>query len=72
MWTSIANLKENLNKITLDVQGDDDKELEIYGSENGRRSTFSDRRNFHTFAHSKPVSLSPLASGIDSPFNSEV
>ncbi|TYI54904.1 hypothetical protein E1A91_D11G105200v1 [Gossypium mustelinum] len=71
MWTSIANLKENLNKITLDVHGDDDEELEIYGSENGRHSTFSDRRNSHTFAHSKPVSFSSLASGIDSPFNSE-
>ncbi|KAG4119722.1 hypothetical protein ERO13_D11G097866v2 [Gossypium hirsutum] len=72
MWTSIANLKENLNKITLDVHGDDDEELEIYGSENGRHSTFSDRRNSHTFAHSKPVSFSSLASGIDSPFNSEI
>ncbi|KAB2056404.1 hypothetical protein ES319_A11G099800v1 [Gossypium barbadense] len=72
MWTSIANLKENLNKITLDVHRDDDEELEIYGSENGRHSTFSDRRNSHTFAHSKPVSFSPLASGIDSPFNSEI
>ncbi|KAA3475231.1 Golgin candidate 4-like protein [Gossypium australe] len=72
MWTSIANLKENLNKITLDVHGDDDEELEIYGSENGRHSTFSDRRNSHTFAPSKPVSFSPLASGIDSPFNSEI
>ncbi|XP_012490029.1 golgin candidate 3 isoform X2 [Gossypium raimondii] len=71
MWTSIANLKENLNKIKLDVHGDDDEELEIYGSENGRHSTFSDRRNSHTFAHSKPVSFSSLASGIDSPFNSE-
>ncbi|KAG8477459.1 hypothetical protein CXB51_031058 [Gossypium anomalum] len=72
MWTSIANLKENLNKITLDVHGDDDEELEIYSSENGRHSAFSDRRNSQTFAHSKPVSCSPLASGIDSPFNSEV
>ncbi|KAH1080986.1 hypothetical protein J1N35_020747 [Gossypium stocksii] len=71
MWTSIANLKENLNKITLDVHGDDDEELEIYGSENGRHSTFSDRRNSHKFAHSKPVSFSPLASRVDSPFNSE-
>ncbi|MBA0685940.1 hypothetical protein Goari_013577, partial [Gossypium aridum] len=55
MWTSIANLKENLNKITLDMHGDDDEELEIYGSENRRHSTFSDRRNSHTFAHSKPI-----------------
>ncbi|XP_022757467.1 golgin candidate 4-like isoform X2 [Durio zibethinus] len=71
MWSSIANLKENLNKIALDVHDGDDEELEIYGSGNGDDSTFFERRNSHSFAHSKPVSLSPVANGIDSPVNSE-
>ncbi|EOX95844.1 GRIP-related ARF-binding domain-containing protein 1 isoform 1 [Theobroma cacao] len=72
MWSSIANLKENLNKIALDVHDDDDEELEIYGSGNGDHSPFFDRRNSNRFAHSKPVSLSPVANGIDSPFNFEI
>ncbi|XVE73792.1 hypothetical protein DITRI_Ditri11bG0146800 [Diplodiscus trichospermus] len=72
MWSSIANLKENLNKIALDVHDDDDEELEIYGSRNGDHSPFSTRRNSHRFAHSKPLSLSPVTNGVDSPFNSEI
>ncbi|GLT60638.1 hypothetical protein SLA2020_333960 [Shorea laevis] len=76
MWSSIANLKENLNKIALDVHHDededDDEELEIYGSANGGDSSVSDRRNSHRFAHSKSVSPSPLANGIDSAFDSEI
>ncbi|OMP06255.1 putative Structural maintenance of chromosome 1 protein [Corchorus capsularis] len=72
MWSSIANLKENLNKIALDVHDDDDDELEIYSSGNGDQSPFFDRRNSHRFAQSKPVSLSPVANGIDSPYNSEI
>ena len=72
MWSSIANLKENLNKIALDVHDDDEDELEIYGSRNGDHSPVFNRRNSHRFSHSNPVSLSPVANGIDSPFNSEV
>ncbi|XVF73109.1 hypothetical protein PTKIN_Ptkin12aG0175100 [Pterospermum kingtungense] len=72
MWSSIANLKENLNKIALDVHDDDDEELEIYGSQNGDNSPFFSRRNSHRFSHSNSVSLSPIANGIDSPINSEV
>ncbi|XWS46161.1 hypothetical protein CRYUN_Cryun14cG0039900 [Craigia yunnanensis] len=72
MRSSIANLKDNLNKIALDVHDDDDEELEIYGLGNGDHSPFFDRRNSHRFAHSRPVSLSPVANGIDSPFNSEI
>ncbi|XWS76950.1 hypothetical protein CRYUN_Cryun01aG0221900 [Craigia yunnanensis] len=72
MWSSIANLKENLNKIALDVHEDDDEELEIYGTRNGDHSPFFNRRNSHRFAHSKLDSLSPVANGIDSPFNSEI
>ncbi|KAI8545037.1 hypothetical protein RHMOL_Rhmol07G0012100 [Rhododendron molle] len=73
MWSSIANVKENLHKIALDVHDDDDDEaLEIYNSpdRNGHLST--DRRSSHSFAHSSPASHSPLANGFGSPYNSEI
>ncbi|XP_059456767.1 golgin candidate 3-like isoform X2 [Corylus avellana] len=77
MWNSIANLKENLNKIALDVHDHDDDdeedELEIYASRNGLEdSSVSDRRNSHSFAHSKSVSRSPVPNGIDSAYNFEI
>ncbi|TYH95695.1 hypothetical protein ES332_A12G124300v1 [Gossypium tomentosum] len=72
MWSSIADLKENLHKIALDVYDDEDEEREIYGSGNGDHWPFFDRRNSHRFAHSKPVSVSPIANGTDSPINSEI
>jgi hypothetical protein len=77
MWNSIANLKENLNKIALDVhdQDDDDEEdeLEIYASRNGvEHSSVSDRRNSHSFANLKSVPWSPVPNGIDSAYNIEV
>ncbi|KAM7276579.1 hypothetical protein ACFE04_018445 [Oxalis oulophora] len=69
MRGSIANLKENLNRIALDVHDDEDDELEIYGYTNGDNSdTVSDRTNSHAFAHSKSVSRirsPPIANGID-------
>lgn len=73
MWGTIANLKENLNKIALDVHegdSDDDEELTISGSGNGDVTSVSDRRNSHRFA--KSVSRSPLPNGIDLPRNPEV
>ncbi|KAK8509654.1 hypothetical protein V6N13_093511 [Hibiscus sabdariffa] len=72
MWSSIADLKENLNKIALDVLDGEDEELEIYGSGNGDHSPFFERRNSHRFAHSKSTSLSAIANGTDSPINSEI
>ncbi|XVF80147.1 hypothetical protein PTKIN_Ptkin15bG0047200 [Pterospermum kingtungense] len=72
MRSSIANLKENLNKIALHVHDDDKDDLEIYGLGNGDHSSFFDRRNSHRFARSNPVSSSPVTNGIDSPFNSEI
>ncbi|KAK4270883.1 hypothetical protein QN277_019649 [Acacia crassicarpa] len=75
MWSSIANLKENLNKIAHDVhQDDDDDELENYNRPNGVDSPISDRRNSHSFAHSKLGSRSPLSNGMDDPaaFSSEI
>ncbi|XP_059634279.1 golgin candidate 4 isoform X2 [Cornus florida] len=69
MWSSIANLKENLNKIALDVHDDDDEEeaLEIYNSRDLRDSSVSDRRISHSSA-----SHSPVANGFDSPYISEI
>lgn len=71
MWSSIANLKQNLEKIALDVH-DDDEDLEIHASTNGYDSSVSDRRNSHRFAHSKSVSPSPIANGNDSPYTFEI
>ncbi|XP_015584426.1 golgin candidate 4 isoform X2 [Ricinus communis] len=71
MWSSIEALKQNLNKIALDVHDDgDEEELEIYASIND--GDYSDRRNSHSFAHSKPALRSPIANGIDSSFHSEI
>ncbi|CAI9102046.1 OLC1v1000236C4 [Oldenlandia corymbosa var. corymbosa] len=77
MWNSIAHLKENLNKITLDVyDGEDDEDDEVlsaYSSrdrENG--NSLFDRRNSHNFAHSMTPTHSPLANGFDSPYNSQI
>ncbi|XP_022147161.1 golgin candidate 3 isoform X2 [Momordica charantia] len=77
MWSSIANLKENLNKIALDVHHDDDEgEFPIYGSSayNGGDGdvSVSDRRNSHSFAHSNSVARSPIANGIDDTRHAEV
>jgi len=67
MWSSVANLKENLNKIAHDVHDDDeddDEDLTIYGSTNGG----TDRRNSNGFRYSR----SPMANGFESPVNPEV
>ncbi|MED6133333.1 hypothetical protein PIB30_027367 [Stylosanthes scabra] len=66
MWGNIANLKENLNKIALDVHDDDDDEiLRIYA---GSPAAVSDRRNSHSSANSKSPAVRshhPLANGTD-------
>ncbi|XP_021641894.2 golgin candidate 3 isoform X2 [Hevea brasiliensis] len=74
MWSSIETLKQNLNKIALDVHDvdDDEEELAIYGSSNGNDLSVSHRRNSHSLAHSKSVLQSPLSNGLDSPHNSEI
>ncbi|XP_023639487.1 golgin candidate 4 isoform X1 [Capsella rubella] len=75
MWSSIANLKENLNKIALDVHDDDedDEDLTIYGSTNGGGDFLdSDRRNSNGFRYSRSVSRSPMANGVESPVNHEI
>nr|KYP77198.1 hypothetical protein KK1_021474 [Cajanus cajan] len=69
MWGTIANLKENLNKIALDVHDDDhDEILRAYAAgspTDADNSAVSDRRTSHASAHSKSGIGSPLANGID-------
>ncbi|KAK9743059.1 hypothetical protein RND81_03G214300 [Saponaria officinalis] len=59
MWNSIANLKENLNKIAFDVHDDDDDQLWNHGGD----SPNNDRRRSHSLAHSN---------GVDSPYLHEI
>lgn len=72
MWSSIENLKENLNKIALDVHEDDDEEddLQRYGSPNGVSD--SDRRISSGFRSSRSISRYPISNGIESPVHHEV
>ncbi|KAG7025979.1 Golgin candidate 4, partial [Cucurbita argyrosperma subsp. argyrosperma] len=74
MWSSIANFKENLNKIALDVHHDDDEEeFAIYGSNGGDGDvSVSDRRNSHSFAHSNSVTRSPITNGIEDARHPEI
>ncbi|KAF5194438.1 Golgin candidate [Thalictrum thalictroides] len=86
MWSSIANLKENLYQIKLEVHDNDDEEeedseFEIYRSrsnsiDRGRRgeddSSISDRRVSHQFAQSKSPLRTPTSNGIDSRFREEI
>lgn len=69
----MANLKESLSKIALDVHDDDDEELSLYTtpprvqSENG--SSGSERRRSR---NSTAPTHSPIVNGYDSPSNHEV
>lgn len=70
MWGTIANLKENLNKIALDVHDDDDDDeiFQAYGAgspANGDNHVVSDRRSSHGSTRSKLGIRSPLANGFD-------
>ncbi|CAG7866158.1 unnamed protein product [Brassica rapa] len=75
MWSSIENLKENLNKIALDVHDDDEDEedLHSYGSSNGFGDVSdSNRRNSNGFRSSRSVSRYPISNGIESPSHHEI
>lgn len=78
MWSTIANLKENLNKIALDVHYADDDEDDIvlpsYGiPPDGESPTVSDRRSSRGSSHSNSIPRSPASNGItDHPYASEV
>ena len=72
MWsTTLANLKEDLNKIVLDVHDDDengDEYERLSEISNSRNSSFSDRR----FSRNHGRSASPMVNGRDSSSNLEV
>ncbi|CAI8607611.1 unnamed protein product [Vicia faba] len=76
MWSTIANLKENLNKIALVLHDDEEDEmLRMYGGKsttNGVESRVSDRRNSNRFLRSKSGIRSPLTNGIDHVSISEI
>ncbi|RDX75026.1 Golgin candidate 4, partial [Mucuna pruriens] len=74
MWGTIANFKENLNKIALDVHyADDDEDGVVFPSFDDDNATVSDRRSSHSFAHSKSLPRSPAVNGIsDHTYASEV
>ncbi|CAI9764862.1 unnamed protein product [Fraxinus pennsylvanica] len=79
MWNSVANLKESLSKIALDVHDDDgDEDLSIYTP---RRDRFdnsnnsysaSERRISLNFTNSRSPTHSPIVNGFDSPHNREI
>ncbi|KAG8391888.1 hypothetical protein BUALT_Bualt01G0233700 [Buddleja alternifolia] len=78
MWSSVANLKESLSKIALDVHDDDDEdeELSIYTPpsrdrfENG--NSVPERRISRNFSRSITPTHSPIVNGFDSPHNHEI
>lgn len=77
MWSSIENLKENLNRIALEIHDDDDEDdgqLSIYNSGDPTDShSVSDRRISRNFSRSKsPTYHSPIANGFDSAHNPEI
>lgn len=76
MWSTIANLKENLNQIALDVHNDDDDEDDIvsYAIPNdGESPSVSDRRNSRGSTRSNSIPRSPIPNGIaDHPYSSEI
>lgn len=72
MWDTIANFKENLNKIALDVHYAD--EDDVVFPPDVHTAAVSDRRNSHSSAHSKSLPMSPAASNgtSDHPYSPEV
>ncbi|XP_047315621.1 golgin candidate 4-like isoform X2 [Impatiens glandulifera] len=75
MWSTIANLKENLNKIALDVheEDDDDEELGVYASPDRDVDSVSDRRRYsRSFSRSRLASHSPSTNGFDSTYKTEM
>ncbi|XP_074263362.1 golgin candidate 3-like [Silene latifolia] len=65
MWSSIANFKENLNKMALDVHDDDDDD-DLYEDKHAIYGR-DDRRRSHSLAHSNLSIDSPTSNGVDSP-----
>ncbi|KAL2478725.1 Golgin candidate 4 [Forsythia ovata] len=79
MWNSVANLKESLSKIALDVhEDDDDEDLSIYTPHRDRfdnsnnNHSVSERRISRNFTNSRSPTHSPIVNGFDSPHNHEI
>ncbi|KAL2461517.1 Golgin candidate 4 [Abeliophyllum distichum] len=79
MWNSVANLKESLSKIALDVHDDDDDDdLSIYTPHRDRfdnsnnNHSVSERRFSRNFTNSRSPTHSPIVNGFDSPHNHEI
>ncbi|CAK8542463.1 unnamed protein product [Lathyrus sativus] len=78
MWSTIANLKENLNKIALDVHHADDDEDDVVLASyriqaDGESPTVSDRRHSRGSAHSNSIPRSPAPNGnTDNSYGSEI
>ncbi|KAK4738850.1 hypothetical protein R3W88_002547 [Solanum pinnatisectum] len=77
MWSSIENLKENLNRMALEIHDEDDEdeeELSIYNSDDrSDTNSASNRRISRNFSRSKtPTYHSQIANGFDSANNPEI
>ncbi|KAL7158824.1 hypothetical protein ABFS83_02G169000 [Erythranthe nasuta] len=77
MWNSVANLKESLSKIALDVyDDDDDEELSMYTPPPRDRlnngNSVSERRISRSFSRTNTPTHSPVVNGFDSPSNHEM
>ncbi|KAL0379455.1 UNVERIFIED_CONTAM: Golgin candidate 3 [Sesamum angustifolium] len=75
MWSSVANLKESLSKIALDVHDEDDEELPIYTSSSSDQfdngNSVSERRISRNFTRSRMQTHSSIGNGFDSSLNHE-
>ncbi|KZV57658.1 golgin candidate 3 [Dorcoceras hygrometricum] len=75
MWSSVANLKESLSKIALDVHEEDDDELSLYTPSWDRLENSngdSERRISRNFNRSVSPMPSPNTNGFDSPYYHEI
>ncbi|CAA2987544.1 Hypothetical predicted protein [Olea europaea subsp. europaea] len=79
MWNSVANLKESLSKMALDVHDDDgDEDLSIYTPRHDRfdnsnySNSVSEQRISRNFTNSRSPTHSPIANGFESPHNHEI
>ncbi|XP_075510785.1 golgin candidate 4-like isoform X1 [Primulina tabacum] len=75
MWSSVANLKESLSKIALDVHEEDDDELSLYTPPRDRLENNNgvfERRISRNFKRSSSPMHSPITNGFDSPYDHEI
>ncbi|XP_073288715.1 golgin candidate 4-like isoform X1 [Primulina huaijiensis] len=75
MWSSVANLKESLSKIALDVHEEDDDELSLYTPPRDRLENNNgvfERRISRNFNRSSSPMHSRITNGFDSPYDHEI